>query len=179
MGSQAYAEHYTVADFQQWTGDWELIQGQPLAMTPSPSPQHQIVSGKLFRHLDAELDKCPQCHVLIETDLYLSHDTVVRPDIMVICHEPGPRLIKAPNIIFEVISRQSSRRDEIFKYHIYAEEGVKFYGLVYPELKKVKLFQLQGDKYIKIGDFSHESYRFSGLDCNICLDFSKIWTEIG
>ncbi|MFO7877971.1 MAG: Uma2 family endonuclease, partial [Desulfovermiculus sp.] len=114
-----------------------------------------------------------------ETDLYLSQDTVVRPDIMVICHEPGPRLIKAPDIIFEVISRQSSRRDEIFKYHLYAEEGVRFYGLVYPELKKVKLFQLQEDKYIKIGDFSHESYLFSGLECNICLDFSKIWMETG
>ena len=175
MSNLAYTETYTVSDFEKWSGDWELIQGKPMAMPPSQSPEHQIVSGKLFRHLDSELDDCPQCHVLIETDFYVSHDTVVRPDVMVICHEPGQRLTRAPVIIFEVISQQSSRRDEIFKYYLYAEEGVLFYGLVYPDLKKVKLFRLQYGKYIKIGDFSQESYRFQDLDCRINIDFSRIW----
>ncbi len=175
MDNLAYTEHYTVADFEQWTGDWELVQGQPLAMTPSPSPQHQIISGKLFRQLDTELDDCPQCHALIETDLYVSQDTVVRPDIMVICHEPGPRVTRAPVIIFEVLSGQTARRDEIFKYHLYAEEGVRFYGLVYPDLKKVRLFHLQKGKYSKVDDFSLGSYRFPDLDCDISMDFSRIW----
>jgi len=175
MDNLAYTEHYTVADFEQWIGDWELVQGHPLAMTPSPSPRHQIISGKLFRQLDAELDDCPQCHALIETDLYVSQDTVVRPDIMVICHEPGPRVTQAPVIIFEVVSRQTARRDEIFKYHLYAEEGVRFYGLVYPDLKKVRLFHLQNGKYLKVDDFSLGNYRFPDLDCDISMDFSRIW----
>ncbi|WP_404360188.1 hypothetical protein [Methylotuvimicrobium sp. KM1] len=40
----AYQEHYTVDDYQQWEGNWELIEGMPYTMTPSPSVTHQIVA---------------------------------------------------------------------------------------------------------------------------------------
>jgi hypothetical protein len=48
----ARIESFDVRDFEQWEGNWELVQGQPLAMTPSSNPLHQLTNGKLFSLLD-------------------------------------------------------------------------------------------------------------------------------
>jgi len=39
----AYQEYYTFEDYQQWEGDWELIEGMPYAMAPSATVTHQTV----------------------------------------------------------------------------------------------------------------------------------------
>jgi hypothetical protein len=36
--------HYTVEDWKEWEGQWELIRGSVWAMTPMPSPKHQRIS---------------------------------------------------------------------------------------------------------------------------------------
>ena len=35
-----YLPHYTVADHAAWQGDWELLDGVAVAMTPSPFGPH-------------------------------------------------------------------------------------------------------------------------------------------
>ena len=171
----AYSEKYTVDDHSLWEGDWELVHGEAYAMSPSPLYDHQYTSGKIFRQLDEQLDDCSQCHAVIETDVEFSDNTVVRPDCMVICYEPEDKLIKAPEIVFEVISKSTAKRDEILKFDLYQNEAVKFYTLVYPEHKKAKLYQLIDFKYKKIGDFSDESYSFDLVGCEIQFDFGFIW----
>ncbi len=168
-------ESFDVRDFEQWEGDWELVHGQALAMTPSPKPLHQLTSGKLFSLLDEQLEDCPHCHALIETDVYFSSDTVVRPDVLVVCYPLSERIDKAPALIFEVVSSDRSRRDEIPKLQLYAEEGVFYYGLVYPLQRKIKLYRLVDGAYRKVGDFSEESFTFEGLDCALRVDFSRVW----
>ena len=175
--SLAYQEHYNVEDYRCWDGDWELIEGMPYAMTPSPFYDHQHINGKIFRQLDEQLDGCSKCYAVIEMDVMLAEDTVVRPDTMVICYEPDKKLTKAPNIVFEVISKSTSRKDEILKFDLYQSEGVEYYILVYPEEKKAKLYKLIDFKYRKIGDFSNESYRFDLKDCDINFDFNFIWRK--
>lgn len=170
-----YVEHYDFTDYEQWEGDWELIHGTAHAMTPSPKPLHQLISGKLFSLLDELLEACPKCHVLIETDVHLSSNTIVRPDVMVVCFPLNEKISKAPSVIFEVVSTARSGRDEIIKLHLYAEERVPYYGLVYPEVRKIKLYRLEQNVYRKVGDFSQETYRFEGLDCELDVDFSRVW----
>lgn len=175
MGNLAYEEKYGAEDYRQWEGDWELIRGDAYAMAPSPMYGHQFVSGKIFRQLDEQLDTCSACHAVIEMDVELSDDTVVRPDGMVFCYEPEDRLERAPDIIFEVISRTTAKRDEILKFDLYQREGVHYYILVYPDNKKAKVYQLIDHRYEKIGDFSDESYRFETRECQIDFDFGFIW----
>ena len=105
MPVQPVTETYTVQDYLQWEGDWELIHGQPVAMAPSPSLTHQTANMTIARQLDESLDDCPNCQALFEIDVEFSEDTVVRPDVLVICYQPeGERLTRAPALIFEVIS---------------------------------------------------------------------------
>jgi len=175
--SLAYQEHYTYEDYQCWDGDWELIKGTPYAMVPSPFYDHQHINGKIFRQLDEQLDDCTKCYAVIEMDVMLAEDTVVRPDTMVICYEPEKKLTKAPNIVFEVISKSTSRKDEILKFDLYQSEGVEYYILVYPEDKKAKLYKLIDFKYRKVGDFNNENYLFQLDNCEIDFDFSFIWRK--
>ncbi len=177
MSNLAYSEKYTVKDYNSWDGDWELIYGDAYAMAPSPSYGHQFVSGKIYRQLDEKLDTCKKCHTIFEIDLHISNDTVVRPDCMVICYEPDEKLTKTPEIIFEIVSKSTAKRDEILKFNLYQDEGVKYYIIVYPEEKKAKVYQLIDFSYKKIGDFSDEVYTFEVKDCKIEFDFNFIWRK--
>lgn len=173
--SLAYVEHYSVDDYNLWKGDWELIEGMPYAMAPSPMVTHQSINGEIFAQLRDELDDCEECQALFEIDWEVCNDTVVRPDTLVICYEPDEKLTKKPEIIFEVASPSTVTKDEKVKFEIYEREGVKYYILVYPETKVAKAYELKEGRYIKMGDFSDEKTSFSLSDCEIEFDFSKIW----
>jgi Uma2 family endonuclease len=168
----AYEEKYTVEDYERWEGDWELIYGDAYAMSPSPTYSHQRVSGKIFRQLDERLDSCSRCSAIFETDLEFSSDTVIRPDTMIVFDQHEEKIAKIPEIIFEVIST-NAKRDEILKFELYENEAVPYYAMVYPQHKKVKLYQLIDGKYRKVDDFSQETYTFDIKHCSI--DFGFIW----
>ena len=173
-------ETYTVRDYLQWEGDWELIHGQPVAMAPSPALEHQLTSMTIARQLDESLDDCPHCQALFEIDVEFSEDTVVRPDVLVICYHPeGERLTRAPDLIFEVISAKTARRDEVLKFELYRAEGVTHYVLVYPETKKAKVWRLVEGEYRKVADFHDETHRFDLSKCSLDFDFSRLWKRKG
>jgi len=88
MPSQAVMETYTRQDYLQWEGAWELIHGQPVAMAPSPSIEHQATSFAIAHQLGGNLEDCPHCQALFEIDVEFAEDTVVRPDVLVICYPP-------------------------------------------------------------------------------------------
>ena len=178
MSNLAYIESYTKYDYDKWEGEWELIYGYPYAMAPSPMFNHQYVNMKISRQLDESLDECNSCYALFETDIEFSDDTILKPDSMVICYEPQNRLNKAPEIIFEIISKSTIKRDERLKFEIYQNEGVKYYILVYPDVRKAKVYKLKDGKYIKVSDFSSEKYEFVLDKCKIEFDFNFIWKKV-
>ncbi|QEP45079.1 hypothetical protein D5085_06880 [Ectothiorhodospiraceae bacterium BW-2] len=73
-----------------------ILDGIPLAMAPSPGFQHQRVAMNMAFQLRQLLDSCPHCQVLYEIDVEFSEDTVVRPDLIVICHTPEGERITRP-----------------------------------------------------------------------------------
>jgi Uma2 family endonuclease len=169
-----YLDYYTYEDYRKWEGDWELIDGMPYAMSPYALPSHQKISGKILIELDKSLENCKNCNALMETEVKFSEDTVVRPDVIVKCGEIDDITI-TPEIIFEVISKGSIKRDEILKFELYKKEGVKYYGIVYPEIKKVKIYKLVNGEYIKIADIKDNIFATDDLICNIKINFSKVW----
>jgi Uma2 family endonuclease len=169
-------EHYTLDDYRLWEGDWELIRGVPLAMTPSPDVAHQRLGGRLFIQLAEALDSCPACEVLYEIDVEFSQDTVTRPDVLVMC-DPlrETRITRAPALIAEVISPKTARRDERTKFQLYRDEGVGYYLLLYPAQAKAKVYRLVDGDYRKVGDFQRETCTIELPRCVLHLDFSRLW----
>lgn len=172
--SLAYLEHYSVRDYEKWSGDWELIGGAPYAMSPSPSIPHQRLEKQLIVLLDEQLRSCKDCEVLNELDWYCSDDTVVRPDLLIACNIEGEKLTLTPEVIIEIVSPRSARRDELIKFELYQKEGVKFYILIYPDIQKAKVFRLVNGVYVKAGDFHDHPVDLSVGCCSVTLDFGRL-----
>jgi Uma2 family endonuclease len=169
-------EYYTYDDYKLWEGDWELIRGLPMAMAPAPMKKHQslatVISSDFFR----QIEDCPECEVLGEIDYKISDDTVLRPDIVLTCNEDNEAyLVKAPEIVVEIISKSTAKRDEKYKFEIYENEKVKYYILVYPDDLKAKVYKLDDKKYDKQGDFTNEKYKFEDTTCEVELDFERVF----
>ena len=169
-------EHYTYEDYKQWKGDWELIDGVPFAMAPAPMRKHQSIASEIIRYFGNEIEECLRCEVLGEVDYKVEEDTILRPDIVLTCDETNDTyLTKAPQIVVEILSKSTAKRDEKYKFDIYEAEKVKYYVLVYPDDLKAKIYKLDGKKYDKQGDFTHESYTFEETLCGVSLDFERVF----
>ena len=169
--------HYTLADYRRWEGCWELVAGIPYAMVPSATVLHQRTALKIARQIDERLEQCDRCQVLQETDWIISEDTVVRPDVIVVCGQiQGHYPAITPKLILEIISPSTALNDEKLKFELYEREGVAFYVLVYPERKVAKIFRLENGRLVKEKDASTERHRFDlGAECTIEVDFARIW----
>jgi Uma2 family endonuclease len=170
-----YPPRYTIKDYLRWEGDWELIEGIPYALA-SPSFKHQRIVGKIFRYLDEALEKeCPNCVAGIDTDYIVSEDTVLRPDVFITCEKVEDKLLKPPKVIFEVISPSTREKDEKLKKELYEREGVLYLVLVYPDLKKARIYKLTERGYKKVFDAVRDKFTFELNGCKVELDFSKVW----
>ncbi len=172
-------ERYTVEDHARWEGDWELVRGQPLAMTPSPGVAHQRATLRLARQLDEALEGCPRCLALMETDWTVSADTVVRPDVMVVCGVRGERVTRTPALVIEVVSPESARRDERIKAALYAEEGVPWYLLAYPDQRKLRVHALEAGRYRKVAEIGNETWSTEIEGRRVAIDGAAVWPREG
>jgi len=92
MAAVSFKPNYCIEDYLLWEGDWELWDGIPVAMSPAPSFFHQAVAGNLFFQLKKALHSEPcsdACVAVYESDWHVDANTVVRPDLMVVCEKPS------------------------------------------------------------------------------------------
>ncbi len=54
---------------------------------------------------------------------------------------------------------------------------MEYYILVYPNDLKAKVYKLKDDKYSKVGDFTKEKLIFKDINCEIELDFEKVFKK--
>ncbi len=176
MTTEKAIEYYNYSDYFHWEGKWELIEGIPMAMAPSPEIKHQAIAGKILNELMNSIGDCERCLVLGEEDWKIRNDTVLKPDVVLICDEPNDKYItKTPEIIAEVVSKSTAKRDEVFKFSIYESEKVPYYIIVYPDDCKAKLYRLENNKYSKQGDFFKETYEFEDTTCKAKIDFDNVF----
>jgi Uma2 family endonuclease len=177
--AKKYVPHYTIDDYRQWEGDWELWGGIPVAMTPSPFGRHQALAARLFVALQNQLsDGGCAAEAVYELDWIVSDDTVVRPDIMVICGSiPAEHLRETPSLVAEVISEATATRDRVYKQDLYEQAGVTCYLLLDPEAETLEVYQRDA-----AGSWSHQQVTESiGIQiCNSCqihLERAKLFKK--
>lgn len=168
---------YTYEEYKNWEGRWELIYGIPYNMAPAPVKKHQKVSQRIGWLLENALQECPRCEAMLPIDWKIDEETIVQPDNLVVCDEDmeGAYIVKAPLIIFEVLSKSTANKDCNLKFELYEKEGVKFYVIVDPNEQNAKLYKLKNGRYIKEGDFSRNSYKFELEECSFEFEFGRIW----
>jgi Uma2 family endonuclease len=150
---------YTYADYKAWDLDggerYELIKGKAYAMS-APNDLHQAIAAELTCQLVNFLHGKP-CKVRpVPYDVRLfyqedeSDDTVVQPDLAVICDEKrrgseGGR--GAPDLIIEILSPSNTSEEYVRKFNLYLEAGVREYWVVAPKSKTVQVFILENNAY--------------------------------
>lgn len=151
MEARRLIPHYTIDDYAQWEGDWELWDGLPVAMTPSPGLPHQTAAANLTYRLRDQLEQrggdC-HCKLFYETDWHVARDTVVRPNILIMCNPVTDEFItRAPTLIVEVLSPSTAEKDRSHKRLLYAAQGVAYYLLADPGSRTVECLRLENDTY--------------------------------
>jgi Uma2 family endonuclease len=174
---EEYLPHYTYDDYALWEGDWELVDGIAYAMSPAPTIEHQEINGNIFLALRDAMKACKKCKAISEIDWKTTEDTVVQPDTLVVCNlkNKGAYLSQSPEIIFEVLSPSTKKKDRNLKYHLYASEGVKYYIMVDPAGMFAEVYKLDGAIYRLEGEFKTENYTFDIEECSFDFSFEEVF----
>ena len=121
----------------------ELIDGEHV-VSPSPNTRHQQLLRELFRILDAHVEHHRLGEVLFAPfDIKLSMFTVVVPDLVFFTADRFKRVVNekhaiaAPDLVVEILSPGTRRRDKGRKRAIYDREGVREYWIVDPDARSV------------------------------------------
>jgi Uma2 family endonuclease len=128
---------WTWQDYLGWPDEerWEILNGVAVAMSPAPSTRHQNIALRFSAHLLQHLAGKPCRPFIAPTDVKLSEQDVVQPDIFVVC-DPAkitPSHIEgAPEVVIEVLSPSTSSRDLREKKALYEKSGVLEYVVVDP-----------------------------------------------
>ncbi len=156
----------------------ELIDGEVYEM-PAPEYAHQRVVGLIYRRLSSFVeDKGLGEVVLSPIDVILSEDAVVQPDIAFISDlsKIKKRIEGTPDLVVEVVSPSSLKRDITDKFRLYEKHGVKEYWLVFPAEKSVLVFTLT-DKGYELFSEAHEKGKVkSKLLEGFELEVEELWS---
>jgi len=117
----------------------ELIDGEHV-VSPSPNTAHQQVCKRLFLALNRHAEEHALGEVLFAPfDIKLSMFTVVVPDLVYFTADRFARVVNekhataAPDLVVEILSPGTRRRDKGRKRTVYDREGVREYWVVDPE----------------------------------------------
>ena len=158
MSSLAEERRYNYGEYKRLgnimrRARYEMIDGTVYAMA-SPSRMHQKMSGEIFGQLWQFLKgkKCEVYNAPFDVRLFPvgSDDTIVQPDIFVVCDESkhdGKSIKGPPNFIIEILSESNTQYDTVVKFGLYQKAGVSEYWIVDPSRRTVEVYILRDGKY--------------------------------
>lgn len=162
---EIHSTHLTYDDYVQFPDDGkrhEIIEGDHY-MTPAPKTKHQTASINLSMAMGSFVKKHSLGVVFTAPcDVILSDENVVQPDLLFISAVRAAIVTEdniqgAPDLIIEILSESSRKKDEVTKRKLYERFGAQEYWVVDPELEIVKIFKLAQQKYGRAVELSKEA----------------------
>lgn len=158
----------------------ELLYGR-LVVAPAPTFRHQEIIAALLRRLAAATEGRGCRVVTSPVDIVLADHSVVQPDLVLVSPERagiiGDRVHGAPDLLVEVLSPSTARRDLGAKMRLYAEAGVAEYWLVDGSARTFEfLVNREGSWLLRLphDDGVYRSDAVPGLD----LDPEAFWAAL-
>lgn len=141
---------------------WELIDGECFDMVAAPVILHQLVSSRVELTIGMRLaerrrlggdDPPPPCVLLhAPVDVRLGDITVVQPDVLIVCDPAklanGRYVVGAPDMVMEVLSASTAKKDRRTKLRVYQAAGVPEYLILDPYGRTVERYLLQDGRYL-------------------------------
>ena len=156
----------TYDDYLQFPDDGkrhELIDGEHY-VTPSPNLRHQKISGRLYLLIGTWLSTHPVGEVYsAPLDVLFSRFDVVEPDLLYVSNERAPELLSgqyvtgAPDLVIEIGSPGTRRRDETIKRSLYQRSNVLEYWVVDPDIDAIRVYRRSGERLARAVELSAEA----------------------
>jgi len=151
MSSALQAKHrWTYSDLVALPDDQlrhELIDGEHV-VTPSPAIPHQVILWNITEALGPYLRANPIGTALTgPVDVKLSPHTLLVPDLVYFTSERFAQVVNekrataAPDLVVEILSPGTRRRDKGRKRAVYDREGVCEYWMVDPEARSITVLR--------------------------------------
>ena len=141
----------------------ELIDGEHY-VTPSPNTKHQTISVNLTGLLWSHLQGHPVGRVFTAPfDVVFSRFDVVEPDLLFVSKARYEAVLTkanvqgSPDLVVEIGSPGTRRRDETLKQRLYERCGVSEYWVIDPELDVIKVYRLVEGRYSRVSELALEN----------------------
>ena len=178
----------TYDDFVKFPDDGkrhELVNGEHY-VTPSPNANHQRISMNLSVLLGAFV-RTQRLGQLFAApfDVLFSDFDVVEPDLVFVATARQAQVLTAahirgaPDLVVEIGSPSTRKRDETIKRRLYERFGVTEYWVVDPELDTIKVYRLIEGRFTRTSELSLEqddaltSPLFPGLELRLAEIFDE------
>lgn len=140
---------YRVQDYLELTEPeerCELLHGH-FFMSPSPTVSHQVIVKELLEILSESARTCGDFVLASPIDVVLSSITVAQPDLVYVAAANRSivghaRIQGAPDLLVEVLSPGTARRDRLEKLNLYRKAGVREYWLIDPDGRTFEFLEL-------------------------------------
>ena len=127
---------------------YEFINGEEYMMA-RPSIAHSEIKYNITTLFKNYL-RGKRCRAFDEVDVYLNDEDHVIPDVVIVCNPDiinKKRIEGAPDLVVEILSRSTGKKDRTVKLMTYAKYGVKEYWIVEPAGKSVEVYLLKDGAY--------------------------------
>lgn len=151
---------------------YELVDGRLELMSPSPNRSHQMLVSRLMGML---IQSCGSDYEIIPApvDVVISETEVRQPDLVAIhlnrmhIYKRQGNIVEPPDLVVEILSLSSLRRDKVDKHDSYAKFGVPEYWLVNPDDESVEKHVLLSEHTYTLMDVytGHETVQSQTLKC--------------
>jgi Uma2 family endonuclease len=142
----------------------ELIDGEHF-VTPSPNLRHQAILGVLHGLIWSYLQEQPIGSVFMSRlDVVLSKYDVVEPDLLYVSRARAAEVLSAahvrgaPDLVVEIGSPSTRKRDETIKRRLCERFGVTEYWVVDPEVDVVRVYRRSDDRFERAVELSREDH---------------------
>lgn len=155
---------YTIEDYYNWPEDEriELIDGVIYDMG-APTFAHQDLIGEIAyvfkKFIKEQKGKCRVSVAPLDVQLDRDNKTMVQPDIMVICNKDiitKKSLFGAPDLIVEVLSKSTRKKDMGIKLAKYIDADVREYWIVDLEKERVIVYDIEHDIQTTVYTFDNQ-----------------------
>lgn len=161
---------------------YEVIEGE-LYMTPAPVPKHQEVCHNLQRILGNHVRKHNLGKIYpAPIDVVLDKSNVLQPDILFISKDNlsviGEKNIQgAPDLVIEILSPTTVKKDRIIKMKTYARHGIKNLWFIDPNNQTLEAFELDAKRktYRLTSGLTGEEEFSPSLFPDLCIPLKDLW----
>ncbi|KUO94650.1 Uma2 family endonuclease [Ferroacidibacillus organovorans] len=160
---------------------FEILEGVIYDMTPPPSTEHQSIVGNVFREISTYL-KRRSCKIFpAPFGVWLDGDdrgNYVEPDITVVC-DPNKLqrmgCIGVPDMIVEVLSPSTAKKDRTVKLRTYRQTGVREYWLIDPHNQTLEVYKLNDNVFVEPVVYGNNEVVQVGIFDDLFIDLSDVF----